>query len=112
MPRGTARFAAPLVTRACTIVPIASPQTAFWMFPGWSSDWMVAHPPVQGLLMVGTFVAKTGFFLFVMIWVRWTLPRFRFDQLMELGWKRLLPAALACVTAAAALRVVADYLPS
>jgi NADH-quinone oxidoreductase subunit H len=82
-----------------------------WMFPGWSSAWMAAHPLVQGLLMVGTFTVKCAAFLFVMIWVRWTLPRFRFDQLMELGWKRLLPIALACVTAAAALRVAADYLP-
>jgi NADH-quinone oxidoreductase subunit H len=54
-------------------------------------------------------VAKILFFLCVMIWVRWTIPRFRFDQLMELGWKRLLPLALACVTLAAGIRVAADY---
>ena len=83
-----------------------------WMFPGWSSAWMRDHVAVQGALMVATFAAKTAFFLFVMIWVRWTLPRFRFDQLMELGWKRMLPAALASVVLAAALRVAADYLPT
>ncbi|MDP9230451.1 MAG: NADH-quinone oxidoreductase subunit NuoH, partial [Bacteroidota bacterium] len=39
-------------------------------------------------------MAKIFFFLFVFIWIRWTIPRFRYDQLMNLGWKKLIPLAL------------------
>ncbi|MDX1567749.1 MAG: NADH-quinone oxidoreductase subunit NuoH [Longimicrobiales bacterium] len=49
------------------------------------------------LLTFGAFAAKTGFFVLVYIWVRWTLPRFRYDQVMHLGWKVMLPTALAYV---------------
>jgi NADH-quinone oxidoreductase subunit H len=46
------------------------------------------------LLSFGAMMLKTVFFIFVFMWIRWTLPRFRYDQLMDLGWKKLIPLAL------------------
>jgi NADH-quinone oxidoreductase subunit H len=46
------------------------------------------------LLRIGSFVVKTLFFCWLYIWVRWTIPRFRYDQVMRLGWKVMLPLAL------------------
>jgi NADH-quinone oxidoreductase subunit H len=54
------------------------------------------------------FALKVAFFLFLFIWVRWTLPRFRYDQLMSLGWKIFLPTALAYIVIIAALVLVLD----
>ncbi|MCL4156355.1 UNVERIFIED_CONTAM: hypothetical protein GTU68_005776, partial [Idotea baltica] len=44
---------------------------------------------------LGWFLGKTTFFVFVFLWVRWTLPRFKYNQLMDIGWKKFLPLSLA-----------------
>ncbi|MEN9548925.1 MAG: hypothetical protein RIR12_1516 [Bacteroidota bacterium] len=54
---------------------------------GLSSIWMTA-------ISFGVIMAKISFMLFVFLWIRWTIPRFRYDQLMNLGWKKLIPLAL------------------
>jgi NADH-quinone oxidoreductase subunit H len=50
---------------------------------------------ITPLIQIAAFFIKMGMLLFFFIWVRWTIPRFRYDQLMSLGWKVMFPLALA-----------------
>ncbi len=52
------------------------------------------HPIVVGLISIGIFMGKALSFIFLFMWVRWTVPRFRYDQVMKLGWQKLLPLAI------------------
>ena len=100
-----------------------------WDIPFWHGDDMLRHEGgwIRGfdeagapipttpsvlitLLTLGAFSAKTGFFLLLYIWIRWTLPRFRYDQVMHLGWKVLLPAALGYIMLIAGTMLVLDQL--
>jgi len=89
--------------------------TAVLFFGGWDipfTQWDNVAP-YTGLKTIATLfsmLAKVGFFIFVFMWVRWTLPRFRYDQLMSLGWSVMLPVALAYIIIIATATLGLDML--
>jgi NADH-quinone oxidoreductase subunit H len=91
----------------------ASALISTLFFGGWDVPFTTWDnvPPWSVLKTLATFVffaLKTGFFIFLYMWVRWTLPRFRYDQLMSLGWKVMLPLALVYVMLIAGAMLALD----
>lgn len=71
--------------------------------------WMPETGPVlKSVIDVHVFLLKTAFWVFVFIWVRWTIPRFKFNQLMQLGWTKMLPLAIINFVV---LAIILYYLP-
>ncbi|MBI4863087.1 MAG: NADH-quinone oxidoreductase subunit NuoH [Candidatus Riflebacteria bacterium] len=75
---------------------------------GWQVPWLptqrlvaLGGPLLAAGLQIGAFVAKVALFMWLFVWVRWTVPRFRYDQLMRLGWKVILPLSLANIAVTA-----------
>jgi NADH-quinone oxidoreductase subunit H len=73
-----------------------------WHFPGLTGNVEGAAPSVTTslwicILRTAVFFAKTILIIFIFMWVRWSLPRFRFDQLMQLAWRAMIPISLALV---------------
>lgn len=89
-----------------TLYPWLTPETApkivapIASLMGWSTE-STAVSLLGALLLHVVLLVKIVLFLWIFIWVRWTLPRFRYDQLMDLGWRKMLPWALANTVATA-----------
>jgi NADH-quinone oxidoreductase subunit H len=86
-------------------VIVASAMTTTLYFGGWSLPGFHPSGILGAVASIAIFAAKTAFFVLIFIWVRWTLPRFRYDQLMTLGWKTLLPLSLVNLFWAAAIEM-------
>ncbi len=104
------KFSLFMIAEYVHIVVVAA-MLATLFFGGW--DIPFTHWDEQGGLLqtVAThamFFAKTFFWIFFVMWIRWTLPRFRYDQLMALGWKILLPLSLAYIMVVAVAIALAD----
>ena len=92
----------------------ASALMATFFFGGWDipfTDWDEGSPTVlKSLVTMLVFGLKTWLFLALYIQIRWTLPRFRFDQLMVLGWKFMIPLAIGYIVLVATSVLVLDAL--
>ncbi|KDA53129.1 hypothetical protein EG19_07395 [Thermoanaerobaculum aquaticum] len=88
------KFAAFMMSEYINMTTVSALATTLYL-GGWNLPGVTLPAGWLGLLLsFAIFLAKVGFLLWLFVWVRWTLPRFRFDQLMRLGWKGLIPLAL------------------
>ena len=90
------RFALFFLAEYINMVTVSAVATTLFL-GGWHG------PFLSDELGVLWFLIKVGFLLFVYVWIRWTLPRYRYDQLMQFGWKVLLPLAVANLLVTAAV---------
>ena len=85
-----------MIVNSCLIVTLFFGGWTLGMFGlGFSTDAAERHGPPGRSIGAAIFFAKVMMFLLMYVWFRATFPRFRFDQLMDLGWKFLIPLALA-----------------
>jgi NADH-quinone oxidoreductase subunit H len=81
-----------------------------WDIPFTTWDNVAPFSKLKTILTLGAMITKVLFFCFFYIWIRWTLPRFRYDQLMSLGWKFMLPLALTYIVVVASATLAFDAL--
>ncbi len=103
------KFSLFMIAEYAHIVTVAA-MVATLFFGGWDipfTHWDEQGGMLQTVVTHGFFFAKMFFWIFFVMWIRWTLPRFRYDQLMAMGWKFLLPLALVYIMViAVAIQVV------
>ena len=101
------RFALFFLAEYANMIVVSSVATTLFL-----GGWLRPFPNVAALSFLGLvpswiwFLSKTFVFLYVFLWVRATLPRYRYDQLMRLGWKVLIPIAIANVVATGIVKVL------
>lgn len=88
------KFAAFMMSEYINMTTVSALATALFL-GGWHLPGITLPGGWLGLVLsFAIFMAKVAFLLWLFVWVRWTLPRFRYDQLMRFGWKGLIPLAL------------------
>jgi NADH-quinone oxidoreductase subunit H len=104
------KFSLFMIAEYAHIVTVAA-MVATLFFGGWDipfTHWDERGGLLQTIVTHAFFFGKMFFWIFFVMWIRWTLPRFRYDQLMSLGWKLMLPMALSYITIVATIILVLD----
>jgi len=89
---------------AAMVVVSAVGATVFlggWYFPFVNRLELAGQHNLYVIVSLLVFLIKASIILYIYFWLRWTLPRFRYDQLMDIGWKWLIPSALINITLSA-----------
>jgi NADH-quinone oxidoreductase subunit H len=105
------KFSFFFIAEYANVVTVCAMVTTLF-FGGWDipfTHWDESGGILQTLATAAFFFIKVMFWIFFVMWIRWTLPRFRYDQLMGLGWKVLLPLALAYVMVTSLAIYVTDH---
>jgi NADH-quinone oxidoreductase subunit H len=100
------KFAMLQLAEYCSVITVSALATTLFL-GGWAAPWPISvwAGANSGWWPLLWFVAKITMFVFVFFWLRASLPRIRYDQLMRLGWKVLIPSALAWTLIVAVIRV-------
>ena len=105
------RFALFFLAEYANMIVVSAVATTLFF-----GGWLRPFPNVAALWFLGLRARagsgsslKTFVFLYVFLWIRATLPRYRYDQLMRLGWKVLIPLAIANIVVTAAVKVALGY---
>jgi NADH-quinone oxidoreductase subunit H len=104
------KFSFFFIAEYANVVTIAAMLTTLF-FGGWDipfTTWDQRGGVLQTLLTGLFFFAKLMFWIFFVMWIRWTLPRFRYDQLMALGWKLFMPAMLVYIMVVCVVLYLSD----
>jgi NADH-quinone oxidoreductase subunit H len=103
------KFGAFYLAEYTNVITTSLLTTAFflggWYFP-FIDIYSGLNPNIAAILQIIVFFAKAGIIIFLFMLVRWTLPRFRYDQLMRLGWQVLLPLALLNVLVTGLVKIL------
>jgi NADH-quinone oxidoreductase subunit H len=103
------KFALFFLAEYINMVTVSAVVTTLFL-GGWMAPWPLGGPiwegANEGYWPFLWFLGKVMFFIFIFIWLRGTLPRMRYDQFMDFGWKRLIPIALGWVVAVGVVRVM------
>jgi len=103
------KFALFFLAEYINMVTVSAVATTLFL-GGWRAPWPISlwHGADSGWFPILWFIAKVMVLIFVFIWLRGTLPRMRYDQFMQLGWKVLIPGSLVWILVVAAVRALSN----